>query len=74
MVVDINFKSIREYDGSQQNGFEELVCQLARLNPPKDAKTFIRKEGAGGDAGVECFGFVLMERNWHGRQNILPKH
>ena len=55
MMVDINFKNIRAYDGSQQNGFEELVCQLARLMPPEDAKSFIRKEGSGGDAGVECF-------------------
>ncbi|BCJ98460.1 NACHT domain-containing protein [Anaerocolumna chitinilytica] len=55
MMINIDFKSIRAYDGSQQNGFEELVCQLARLDPPQNAKSFIRKEGAGGDAGVECF-------------------
>lgn len=55
MKVDVNFSNIREYDGSRANGFEELVCQLARLSPPVNGKTFIRKEGAGGDAGVECF-------------------
>lgn len=64
MMANIDFKSIREYDGSQQNGFEELVCQLARLDPPKNAKSFIRKEGAGGDAGVECFWICSDGTEW----------
>lgn len=51
----MDFNKIRAYDGSQNNGFEELVCQLAHLQKPDEAKTFVRKEGAGGDAGVECF-------------------
>lgn len=64
MNVDIDFKNIRAYDGSQQNGFEELVCQLARLTPPPNAKNFIRKEGAGGDAGVECFWLCSDGAEW----------
>lgn len=55
MTIDINFSNIRDYDGSKQNGFEELVCQIAHIEKPVGAKKFIRKEGSGGDAGVECF-------------------
>ena len=64
MMVNIDFENIRAYDGSQQNGFEELVCQLARLAPPRNAKSFIRKEGAGGDAGVECFWLCSDGTEW----------
>lgn len=55
MTIGINFSNIREHDGSKQNGFEELVCQIAHIEKPVGAKKFIRKEGSGGDAGVECF-------------------
>ena len=51
MIMD--FTKIRAYDGSQNKGFEELVCQLAHLQKPEKAKTFVRKEGAGGDAGLQ---------------------
>ena len=51
----IDFKEIRIHEGSQRNAFEELICQLAESSRPKNAKDFIRKEGSGGDAGVECF-------------------
>lgn len=54
-TMEINFSNIRPHDGSKQNGFEELVCQLAHLEKPSDAERFVRKEGAGGDAGVECY-------------------
>jgi hypothetical protein len=53
--MDINFLNIRPYDGSQNNGFEELICQLAHLQKPDAGKEFIRKEGSGGDAGIECY-------------------
>ena len=52
---NINFSTIRAHNGSQASGFEELVCQLARLRKPQKALRFTRKEGAGGDAGVECY-------------------
>lgn len=58
----MNFYNIRSYDGSQNNGFEELICQLAHLQKPDNAKTFVRKEGAGGDAGVECY-WVLSDNS-----------
>jgi hypothetical protein len=53
--MTINFSNIRAHNGSQEKGFEELVCQLAHLQKPERAKTFVRKEGAGGDAGIECY-------------------
>ena len=55
MSIDINFSNIREYDGSKQKGFEELVCQIAHIEKPIGGGKFVRKEGSGGDAGVECF-------------------
>ncbi|MBI4773202.1 MAG: hypothetical protein HY788_03300 [Deltaproteobacteria bacterium] len=54
-MCDVNFKHIRSYDGSQWNAFEELVCQLARRDPPGDAAEFRRVEGTGGDGGVEAY-------------------
>ncbi|MBY4890729.1 hypothetical protein K5Y32_22645 [Pantoea sp. DY-15] len=62
-----DFTRIRIHDGSQDNGFEELVCQLAHLYPPAGYDTFIRKEGAGGDAGVECY-WVLKDGSEYGWQ------
>lgn len=53
--MTINFSNIRSHDGSKNSGFEELVCQLAHLQRPDNGKKFVRKEGAGGDAGVECY-------------------
>ncbi len=55
------------HDGSQNNGFEELVCQLAHLERPSNGKSFQRKEGAGGDAGVECF-WILENEQEHAWQ------
>ena len=53
-MSDINFSNIRTHNGSKASGFEELVCQLARLQKPENAEEFVRK-GEGGDAGVECY-------------------
>ncbi|EMN91395.1 hypothetical protein [Leptospira weilii] len=53
--MEINFSNIRTQNGSQNSGFEELICQLAHLQRPNNGKLFVRKEGAGGDAGVECY-------------------
>lgn len=54
-IVNINFSNIRTHDGSKNSGFEELVCQLAHLQKPDNGVRFVKKEGAGGDAGVECY-------------------
>ena len=51
----MDFSRIQAHDGSKQKGFEEFVCQLAKRVKPENAKEFVRKDGAGGDAGIECF-------------------
>ncbi|MFC7047868.1 hypothetical protein [Emcibacter nanhaiensis] len=66
-MQDLDFTQIRSYEGSQENGFEELVCQLAHLSPPTNADYFVRKRGAGGDAGVECY-WKLADGSEHGWQ------
>jgi hypothetical protein len=65
--MEINFSKIRTHDGSKNSGFEELICQLAHLQQPENGKKFIRKEGAGGDAGVECY-WVLDDESEIGWQ------
>lgn len=59
--MNIDFRNIRPHNGTQAGGFEELVCQLAHLQRPEGALRFVRKEGAGGDAGVECY-WVLADQ------------
>lgn len=49
----MNWNNIRPLQGSQQDGFEELVCQLARRENIEKQKTFVRKGKP--DAGVECY-------------------
>lgn len=50
---NFNWLNIRSYNNSQNDGFEELVCQLARNEEIKGKNKFIRKGNP--DAGVECF-------------------
>ena len=59
--MNIDLRNIREHNGTKAGGFEELVCQLAHLQKPEGALRFVRKEGAGGDAGVECY-WVLEDQ------------
>lgn len=54
-IPNINFHNIRPHDGSQNEGFEELVCQLLSLHAPSPNAEWIRKRGAGGDAAVEAY-------------------
>ncbi|ACY49764.1 conserved hypothetical protein (plasmid) [Rhodothermus marinus DSM 4252] len=51
-MLNIDFKNIRQLNGSQNYAFEELCAQLARAEIPSDAK-FYRK--APPDAGIECY-------------------
>lgn len=67
MLPDIDFRAIRPWKGSRNGGFEELCCQLYSLEPPGDQSKFIRKEGAGGDAGVESV-WTLSDGQVHGLQ------
>lgn len=52
-MQNLNWNNIRPLNNSQNEGFEELVCQLARNEKIARAKSFIRKGTP--DAGVECF-------------------
>jgi hypothetical protein len=51
----IDFNAIRSGTEGKRRSFEELVCQLARREPPDRALLFRRVEGAGGDGGVEAY-------------------
>lgn len=57
-----NWNQIRTLAGSQQEGFEEFVCQLARLEPIEESKKFIRKGKP--DGGVECFWILNDGAEW----------
>ena len=48
----INWNNIRLHKGSQNSGFEELVCQLARFQSFNDAK-FTRVGTP--DGGIEAY-------------------
>ncbi|WP_406671907.1 NACHT domain-containing protein [Natronospira sp.] len=65
--MEVNFSKIRTHNGSKNSGFEELICQLAHLQRPENGKRFVKKEGAGGDAGVECY-WVLDDNSEIGWQ------
>ena len=67
-LPDIDFTRIRPWRGSRHSGFEELCCQLFSLESPAPASRFFRKEGAGGDAGVECL-WTLSDGQVHGLQS-----
>ncbi len=54
MRTEIDYARIRPYGGSRDKGFEELVCQLASLEP-REASSFFHRKGTGADGGVECF-------------------
>lgn len=73
MAIDIDFLNIHEYEGSKHKGFEELVCQIARIEKPRGGKRFIRKEGSGGDAGVECFWILNDGREYAWQAKYFTK-
>jgi hypothetical protein len=54
IIPAIDFRAIREHEGTRAKGFEELCCQLALLEP-RPADAIHTRKGAGADAGVECF-------------------
>jgi hypothetical protein len=57
----INWECIRPINDSRQEGFEELVCQLARYETVLGG-TFTRKGKP--DAGVECFWTLPDDSEW----------
>ncbi|HIF9126651.1 TPA: hypothetical protein ACX6SH_002969 [Photobacterium damselae] len=58
----INWHNIRPLDNSQNDGFEELVCQLARNEDIANKKKFVRKGKP--DAGVECYWILKNNDEW----------
>lgn len=51
--MNIDWIKLRPFNGDIKNGFEELVCQLARAESVKDKQQFIRV--AAPDGGVEAY-------------------
>lgn len=51
--MTIHWNKIRSFNGSQNNAFEELVCQLANAEPVNKKINFIRV--AAPDGGIESF-------------------
>ncbi|HVX27894.1 MAG TPA: ATP-binding protein, partial [Parafilimonas sp.] len=51
--MNIDWLKLRPFNGDIKNGFEELVCQLARTENIKDKKQFVRV--AAPDGGVEAY-------------------
>lgn len=60
--MSLNWNSIRSLENSQNDGFEELVCQLARKETVPNGVNFIRKGKP--DAGVECFWILENGDEW----------
>ncbi|RLF27144.1 MAG: hypothetical protein DRN05_06060 [Thermoplasmata archaeon] len=61
----IDFRTIRIFNGSPHEAFEEFCCQLAYRykNIPQNSK-FYRYRGAGGDGGVECVWRLPNGEEW----------
>jgi hypothetical protein len=68
---DFDFSAIRPLHGDRKYGFEELVCQLGRLDPPSEDARYFRGDGSGGDGGVEAYwtladgGKVAYQAKYH---------
>lgn len=51
----LDLAHIRDWNGSRNEAFEELICQLARYEQSAANAEFTRVRGSGGDSGVECY-------------------
>ena len=60
--MSINWNNIRPLENSLNDGFEELVCQLAKKEKIPNKLKFIRKGKP--DAGVECFWILKNNDEW----------
>lgn len=60
-MIAIDWRNLRSLNGSQNNAFEELCCQLAEYEKPTGSK-FYRKGTP--DAGVECFAVLSDKTEW----------
>lgn len=62
---NFNWKNIRSHNNSQNNAFDELVCQLAREEEIKNKKSFLRIGTP--DGGVEAY-CILSNNDEYGWQ------
>ena len=63
-IPDIDFRNIRPLV-SEQSGFEEFCCQLARRDSEvPTGSRFVRLRGEGGDGGVECYWVLKNGDEW----------
>jgi len=60
-MIKVDWKAIRPLNGSQDDGFEELCAQLARIEIPSGSQ-FIRKGTP--DGGVECYAILSDNNEW----------
>mgnify|MGYP006189092977 CR=1 FL=1 len=63
--MNIEWNTLRAINGDIKNGFEELVCQLARVEQILNKSKFIRV--AAPDGGVEAY-CVLSDNSEYGWQ------
>lgn len=63
--MNIEWNTLRAFNGDVKNGFEELVCQLARVEQIPNKSKFIRV--AAPDGGVEAY-CVLSDNSEYGWQ------
>lgn len=63
--MNIEWNKLRAFNGDVKNGFEELVCQLARVEEIKNKTKFIRV--AAPDGGVESY-CILDDETEYGWQ------
>lgn len=66
-----NWISLREWNGSQHNAFEELCCQLASVEQVPQSSKFIRKGIP--DAGIECFWILPDDSEWGWQSKFFTK-
>ncbi len=63
--MNIEWNKLRAFNGDIKNGFEELVCQLARVEPISNKDKFVRVGTP--DGGVESF-CILSDNSEYGWQ------
>ncbi len=71
-MANLEWEKLRHWNGSQQNAFEELCCQLARCEQVPSVSHFVRKGTP--DGGVECFWHLPdgIEHGWQAKFFLSP--
>jgi hypothetical protein len=69
-MPSLSWHKIREWNGSQNEAFEELCCQLAHTEPVPDGSHFTRKGRP--DSGLECFWTLPDGTEWGWQSKFFP--